>query len=74
MGTSPLAGWATQLIQAKVTFRGFDNGRRGHRIADEGTIVVPHLDHANIIVGTGIGTGGTSNTGTIVYGDLTTRR
>ena len=73
MGTGPLAGWATQLIQAKVTFRGLDNGRLGHRISDEGTIVVPHLDHANIIVGTGIGTGGTSNTGRIVDGDLTAR-
>ena len=74
MGTSPLAGWATQLIQAKVTFCGFDNGRLGHRISDEGSIVVPRLDHANIIVGTGIGTGGTSNAGTIVDGDLTARR
>ena len=73
MGTGPLAGWATQLIQAKVTFRGFDNGRLGHRISDEGTISVPRLDHANIVVGTGIGTGGTSNTGRIVDGYLTTR-
>ena len=74
MGTGPLASWATQLIQAKVTFRGFDNGRLGHCISDEGTISVPRLDHANIVVGTGIGTSGTSNTGTIVNGDLTTRR
>ena len=74
MGTGSLAGWTTQLIQTKVTFRGFDYGRLGHRVSDEGTIAVPRLDHANIIVGTGIGTGGTSNTGTIVYGDLTTRR
>ena len=73
MGTSPLAGWATQLIQAKVTFRGFENGRLGRRISDEGTISVPRLDHANIVVGTGIGTGGTSNTGIIVDGDLTAR-
>ena len=73
MGTGPLAGWATQLIQAKVTFRGFDNGRLGRRISDEGTISVPRLDHANIVVGTGIGTGGTSNTGIIVDGDLTAR-
>ena len=73
MGTGPLAGWATQLIQAKVTFRGFENGRLGRRISDEGTISVPRLDHANIVVGTGIGTGGTSNTGIIVDGDLPTR-
>ena len=73
MGTGPLAGWATQLIQAKVTFRGFENGRLGRRISDEGTIFVPRLDHANIVVGTGIGTGGTSNTGIIVDGDLTAR-
>ena len=73
MGTGPLAGWATQLIQAKVTFRGFENGRLGRRISDEGTISVPRLDHANIVVGTGIGTGGTSNTGIIVDGDLTAR-
>ena len=73
MGTGPLAGWATQLIQAKVTFRGFDYGRLGYRVSDEGTIAIPHLDHANIIVGTGIGTGGTSNTGRIVDGNLTAR-
>ena len=74
MRTGSLAGRTTQLIQAKVTFRGLDNGRLGHRVSDEGTIVVPNLDHANIIVGTGIGTGGTSNAGTIVDGDLTARR
>ena len=73
MGTGPLAGWATQLIQAKVTFRGFENGCLGRRISDEGTISVPRLAHANIVVGTGIGTGGTSNTGRIVDGYLTAR-
>ena len=62
MGSGYLAGWANQLIQTKVTFRGFDYGRIGYRVSDEGTIAVPRLDHANIIVGTGIRTGGTSNT------------
>ena len=71
MRAGPLTGWAAQLINAKIAFGSFDDWRTHRLVKNESTILIPHIDHANVVVRARVGASRAANTSIVVYYHLT---
>ncbi len=74
MWTGTLTTWTTELPEAKVTLRRFDDRFLGIFVNNKTTMLVTNLDESNVVVGTRVGTGSAADAGHVVDDDATVLR
>jgi hypothetical protein len=73
VGTSPLTGRTTKLVNTEIAFCGFHDRQIGFFIADVMARIITNIDHPDIVIGAVAGTGAATNTGIIVNDDFASR-